>query len=166
MRAARGMLGNVILSRVSGYAGRYNLRAPRKCPIHAEFEMSKSTQTRQTISSASAARSVPPNLAGALWQYQIDSDLLALRRAYSAAHTAHASSKIKPTGIARLVHAAAHVVDAFIIEPRPDPSRMVVFENRTDAEAIESDWAMVGEDLSRAMILHILGEEKAREKTK
>lgn len=118
--------------------------------------MTKSAQLR---SGKPATRKVPPQLVDALWQYHIDSDVHALRRA----HDLHLASKEKPNKISRFFDAIERATNWFEIVPH---HRTRLPAKKTDAEAIGVDWIAVGKDLNRAITKHILHEAEAGEKNK
>ena len=59
------------------------------------------------------------------------------------------------------IQAIIRAFKSFNIAPSNSYERyMAVLKNRSDLEAIRSDWEMVGEDLSFALIDHILKERE------
>lgn len=102
---------------------------------------------------ATSTRKLSERLSDALKKYQLDSKLNDLSEAYS--NSLKHEDELKKVRLTSL-----SIIEAFStlnIAPSNSYNRyMAILNNKSDLEAISSDWEMVGEDLSSAWVRYIL----------
>lgn len=102
---------------------------------------------------ATSTRKLSERLSDALKKYQLDSKLNDLSEAYS--NSLKHEDELKKVRLTSL-----SIIEAFStlnIAPSNSYDRyMAILNNKSDLEAISSDWEMVGEDLSSAWVRYIL----------
>lgn len=92
-------------------------------------------------------------LSNALKQYQLDSDLQKLNKSYVKYVDLNKEKVEIKVGVRGVINA----ISTFNISPSHSYNRyMSVIKNKTDYEAIQSDWESVGEDISSVWIEHII----------
>ncbi len=102
-----------------------------------------------------ASSKAPVSLSIALKKYQEDSDLESLRRAYSD-YVSHQKSMENSRAKMNL-KTIFRGFGSFNIAPSNCYERyMALLGNKSDADAIRSDWEAVGEDLSYAFVKYTL----------
>ena len=106
------------------------------------------------------SQSLAERLSDALKKYQIDSEIRNLSVAYSH-HLAHEEMlKINKLNIQGMIKAFG----TFNLAPSGSYERYLsVLKNKSDFEAVQSDWKMVGEDLSFASIKHLIESRESDE---
>ena len=112
----------------------------------------------ETQNSESPSQSLAERLSNALRKYQLNSEIQGLNVAYSH-HLAHEEMlKINKLNIQGLIKAFG----TFNIAPSGSYEHYLsVINNKSDLEAVHSDWKMVGEDLSFASIKYLIENRKS-----
>ena len=102
---------------------------------------------------ATSTRKLSERLSDALKKYQLDSELNSLSEAYS--NSLKHEEELKKRRLTSL-----NIIEAFStlnIAPSSSYDRyLAILNNKSDLDAIRSDWEMVGEDLSTAWVKYIL----------
>jgi len=98
-------------------------------------------------------QSIAGRLHSALRKYQIDHELQDLRTTYSQ----HLAKEQFRKGYKVDVEHVIKAFESFNLAPSCSYERyMSVVKNRSDVEALRSDWKVVGEDLSYAAMKHLI----------
>lgn len=101
----------------------------------------------------SSSKELPQRLSSALKQYQLDSNSQNLNRFY----TSHLERNKETIKIKVGIHGVIKAFSTFNIAPSHSYDKyMSSIKNKTDFDAILSDWESVGEDLSGAWIEYII----------